>query len=156
MDNQQPHQPIVPTVAQSPSTQAPQAQTALQQQPAMTSVEPKGLKTTGGVVALIFGILTTVTGLIQATASPLAGIIIFGLGVFWFVTGILIFKSSVPAKSAKLLQRAGASAVAYTGILFFGAFFLPLFKFSAVLLPLIFAVTLAIVSSRYGRGVKNQ
>lgn len=155
MDNQ-PNQQINPTPPQTPIPQTAQTQPSQQQQSGPVPTERKGLKTTGGVITLIFGILSALTGVIQALASPFAGIIILGLGIFWIVTGILILKSSIPSESAKLLQRAGASAVAYVGILFFGAFFLPLFKFSAILLPLIFAVVIAVISSQYGKTSKNQ
>ncbi len=154
MDNQ-PDQKIDPIPPQAPVSQAAQTQPS-QQQSVSALTERKGLKTTGGAITLIFGILSVFTGVMQVLASPFVGIIIIGLGIFWLVTGILILKSSMPSKSATLLQRAGASAVAYVGILFFGAFFLPLFNLNAVLLPLVFAVAIAIISSRYDKASKNQ
>ncbi len=150
MDNQQPNQPTDPAAPQIPATQPIHAQ------PPVQIKQKSGLKTAGGAVTLIFGVLTILTGLLQATVSLFMGIIILGLGIFWLVMGALILGSSIPAKSAKLLQTAGATAVAYTGILFFGAFFLPVFKFSAVLLPLIFTVALAVLSSRYAQYAKSR
>lgn len=144
LDQQQTNQPI----------QSSQELGQIEIPAAPQQVQPSsGLKTTSGVVSVVFGSLMLLIGLATIVQSVIFGFVILTLGIYGIVSGIVILSSS-DTKAANVLKVFASVVVGYAGILLIAGFFIPGFRLSGAILPLVFAIILSVVSNKLGARVR--
>lgn len=144
---------------QQPETQQPQTQTTQQiatapivaNQPLTT---PRTSKNSGGTLLIIYASLTLLLSIASFFQSLILAVIMLGLGTYWLIAGIKVLKSE-PKQASKTLETASALVVGYAGVLLIASLFLPGFQISGALLPVIFAIVLAIMSVRVKKQVSS-
>jgi hypothetical protein len=116
--------------------------------PSQSASENK-LRITSGTITLLFGVFYLVIGFMTFFQNMIIGSFILAISIYWVVTGIRILTLS-SQKSVSAMQQAAVTVIAYSGVLLIAGLAIPGYRLSAVILPLIVAIVLAILARKAG------
>jgi hypothetical protein len=144
----QPQQPFTPAPVPTP----PQVNSV--QTPPPLPPKTSKVKTTGAVLTIVYGFFSILIGLATLGASALIGLLILAVAITWIVFAIKALSSS-GEKAAKALRTIAIIAMVYAGIQLIASIGLPGFSMSAAVFPIVFAITIAILSNKFSVSLRS-